>query len=63
MQKTNGHLTRTLSTGVFTNNVFFFFSFRVSLNFAFFAEHIIKIGVADKNTKKKIMLKTGPTIS
>ena len=44
-------LTRTVSTIVFTNSVFFCFC--VSCNFAFFAENTIKIGVsAPKKTKK-----------
>ena len=47
-----------------------FFLFCVSLNFAFFAENTIKIGVSakkkkEKNTKKKktknLVLKTGPS--
>ena len=68
-------LTRAVSTGVLTNSVFFLFC--VSLNFAFFAENTIKIGVSankkkKKNTKKnkkpsvknwsKLALKTGPSM-
>ena len=60
--------TRAVSTIVFTNSVFFLFC--VSLNFAFFAENTIKIGVsAPKKTKKNkkinkfYKLKTGPSIS
>ena len=54
MQK-NGHLTKTVSTGVFTNSVFFLLC--VSFNFAWFAENTTKIGVSTKNLK----LKTGPS--
>ena len=60
--------TRAVSTIVFTNSVFFLFC--VSLNFAFFAENTIKIGVSAKKKKKKkqkinkfYKLKTGPSIS
>ena len=68
-------LTRAVSTGVLTNSVFFLFC--DSLNFAFFAENTIKIGVSakkkkKKNTKKnkkpsvenwsKLALKTGPSM-
>ena len=58
-------LTRAVSTGVLTNSVLF--SFCVSLNFAFFAENTIKLGVSAKkkknNTKKpkNLVLKTGPS--
>ena len=66
MQKKTDILTRTVSTGVFTNSVFFVFC--VSFNFAFFAENTIKIGVSapqkTKKTKKNnkiLKLKTGPS--
>ena len=57
-----------LAQGVLTNSVFFFL-FCVSLNFAFFAENTIKIGVSarkkkekkHKKTKKNLALKTGPS--
>ena len=39
-EKKTDILTRTVSTGVFTNSVFFLFC--VSFNFAFFAENTIK---------------------
>ena len=48
-------LTRTVSTGVFTNNVFC-----VSFNFASFAENTIRIGVSAKK-QKMLKLKTGPS--
>ena len=44
-------LTRTVSTGVFTNSVFFLSC--VSFNFACFAENTIKIGVSAPPPKKK----------
>ena len=44
-------LTRAVSTGVLTNSVFF--SFCVSLKFAFFAKNTIKIGVSAKKKKEK----------
>ena len=64
--------TRAVSTIVCTNSVFFLFC--VSLNFAFFAENTIKIGVSapppppkKKQKKQKnnkfYKLKTGPSIS
>ena len=60
-------LTRTFSTGVFTNSVFFVFC--VSVNFAFLAENTIKIGVSapppnkkkQKRSNKILKLKTGPS--
>ena len=68
MQKKKDTWTRAISTIVFTNSVFFLFC--VSLNFVFFAENTIKIGVsAKKKTKKNkqinkfYKLKTGPSIS
>ena len=45
-------LTRTVSTGVFTNSVFFFL-FCVSLIFAFFAENTKNIGVSAPAQKIK----------
>ena len=66
MQKKTDILTRTVSTGVFTNSVFFVFC--VSFNFACFAENTIKVGVsAQKKTKKLkkknkiVKSKTGPS--
>ena len=65
MHKKKDILTRAVSTGVLTNSVFFLFC--VSFNFAFFAEHTIKIGVSAKNQKntkrktKNLVLKTGPS--
>ena len=44
-------LTRAVSTGVFTNSVFFCFC--VSFNFAYFAENTTKIGVSAPPPKKK----------
>ena len=60
MQKTD-ILIRAVSTGVFTNSVFFVFC--VSLNFAYFAENTIKIGVSPPPPQKKktLKLKTGPS--
>ena len=43
-------LTRAISTGVFTNSVFFLLC--VSFNFAFLADNTIKIGVSAKNKNK-----------
>ena len=45
-------LTRAISTSVLTNSVFFLFC--VSLNFAFFAENTINIGVSAKKENKHI---------
>ena len=45
-------LTRAVSTIVFTNSVCFFF-LCVSVNFAFFAENTIKIGVSAPPPPKK----------
>ena len=71
-EKKTDILTRTVSTGVFTNSVFFIFC--VSFNFALFAENTIKIGVSAKKTKNKkkqnskvknwskLKLKTGPSM-
>ena len=58
--------TKAVSTIVFTNSVFFLFC--VSLNFVFFVENTIKIGVSAKTKKKQknnkfYKLKTGPSIS
>ena len=56
MQKKTDILTRTVSTIVFTNSVFFC----VSLNFACLTENTIKIGVSapQKNKKKQKKKKT-----
>ena len=51
MQKKKDTWTRAVSTIVFTNSVFFLFC--VSLNFVFFAENTINIGVSAKKTHKK----------
>ena len=69
MQKKKDTWTRAVSTIVFTNSVFFIFC--VSLNFVFFAENAIKIGVSapppqkkkNKKNNKFYKLKTGPSIS
>ena len=50
-EKKTDILTRTVSTGVFTNSVFFVFC--VSFNFALFAENTIKIGVSAPQKNKK----------
>ena len=49
-------VTKAVSTKVLTNSVFF--SFCVSLNFAFFAENTIKIGVSAQKKKKKTQKKS-----
>ena len=49
-QKKNDFLTRTVSTGVFTNSVFFIF---VSLQILHFAKNTIKIGVSPPPPPKK----------
>ena len=66
MQKKTDILTRAVSTGVFTNSVFF--SFLCFFKFCIFAENTIKIGVSAKKKKKKkkknkkpSKLKTGPS--
>ena len=48
-------LTRAVSTGVLANSVFFLFC--VSLDFAFFAENTIKLGVSAPPKKKKTQKK------
>ena len=68
-------LTRAVCTGVLTNSVFFLFC--ASLNFAFFAENTMQIGVSAKKKKEKkhkkkqkpsvknwskLALKTGPSM-
>ena len=44
-------LTRAISTGVLTNNVFYFFL--CFFKFCMFAENTIKIGVSAKKKEKK----------
>ena len=51
MQKKTDILTKAVSTIVFTNSVIFLFL--CSLNFAFFAENTIKIGVSAPPPQKK----------
>ena len=51
MQKKTDILTRTVSTGVFTNSVFF--CFLCFFQFCIFAENTIKIGVSAPPPQKK----------
>ena len=59
-------LTRTVSTGVFTNSVLF--SFLCFFQFCIFCWNTIKIGVSAENNKRKqknnkiLKLKTGPKL-
>ena len=64
-EKKTDILTRTVSTGVFTNSVFF--CFLCFFQFCIFAENTIKTGVSAPKKQKKLKknkilkLKTGPS--
>ena len=55
-------MTRAVSTGVLTNNVFFFLS--VSLKFSAFVENTLELWFHKKKTKhpKIVVLKFGPRL-